>query len=81
MEYVATCLFGLESLLGEEIDNLGYKRLETMDGRVTFEGDESAVARCNIGLRFAERLYIKVGEFEALTFDDLFEGTKALEWD
>lgn len=81
MEYVATCLFGLESLLGEEIDALGYKRLETMDGRVTFEGDESAVARCNIGLRFAERLYIKVGEFEALTFDDLFEGTKALEWE
>mgnify|MGYP007057721880 CR=1 FL=1 len=45
MEYVATCLFGLESLLGAEIDALGYKRTETMDGRVSFEGDESAVAR------------------------------------
>ena len=81
MEYVATCLFGLESLLGAEIDALGYKRTETMDGRVSFIGDESAIARCNIGLRFAERLYIKVGEFEALTFDDLFEGTRALEWE
>lgn len=81
MEYVATCLFGLESLLGAEIDELGYKRTETMDGRVSFEGDENAIARCNIALRFAERLYIKVGEFEALTFDDLFEGTKALEWE
>ena len=81
MEYVATCLFGLESLLGAEIDALGYKRTETMDGRVSFIGDENAVARCNIGLRFAERLYIKVGEFEALAFDDLFEGTKALEWE
>lgn len=81
IEYVATCLFGLESLLGEEIDKLGYKRAETMDGRISFVGDEYACAVCNINLRFAERLYIKLGEFEALTFDDLFEGTKALEWE
>ena len=81
IEYVATCLFGLESLLGEEIDKLGYKRTETMDGRISFTGDENAIAICSINLRFAERLYIKVGEFEAYTFDDLFEGTKALEWE
>lgn len=81
IEYVATCLFGLESLLGEEIEKLGYKRTETMDGRISFTGDEYAVANCSINLRFAERLYIKMGEFEALTFDDLFEGTKALEWE
>ena len=78
IEYVATCLFGLESLLGEEIESLGYKRTETMDGRVSFIGDELAVAKCSIGLRFAERLYLKIGEFQAYTFDDLFEGTKAL---
>lgn len=81
IEYVATCLFGLESLLGEEIEKLGYKRTETMDGRISFIGDENAIAKCNLWLRFAERLYIKVGEFEALTFDDLFEGTKSLEWE
>ena len=81
IEYVATCLFGLESLLGEEIDRLGYKRTETMDGRVSFTGDEYAVANCSVNLRFAERLYIKMGEFNAYTFDDLFEGTKALEWE
>jgi putative N6-adenine-specific DNA methylase len=81
LEYVATCLFGLESLLGEEIESLGYKRTETMDGRISFIGDEKAIAKCNIGLRFAERVYIKVGEFDALTFDDLFEGTKSLEWE
>ncbi len=81
IEYVATCLFGLESLLGEEIEKLGYKRTETMDGRVSFIGDENAIAKCNLWLRFAERLYIKVGEFESLTFDDLFEGTKSLEWE
>ena len=81
MELVATCLFGLEKLLGEEIDKLGYKRLDTMDGRVTFEGDAGAVARANINLRCAERIFIKVGSFEARTFTDLFEGTKALPWE
>ncbi len=81
MEFVATCLFGLESLLGAEIDELGYKRTETMDGRVSFMGDIKAICELNIKLRFAERLYIKVGEFDALSFDDLFEGTKSLEWE
>ena len=81
MELVATCLFGLEKLLGEEIDKLDYKRLDTMDGRVTFEGDACAVARANINLRCAERIFIKVGSFEARTFTDLFEGTKSLPWE
>ena len=81
IQLVATCLFGLERLLGEEIDALGYKRVDTMDGRVTFEGDFMAVARANINLRFAERVFIKLGEFEAESFDALFEGTKALEWE
>ena len=80
IEYVATCLFGLEGLLGEEIDNLGFKRTETMDGRISFVGDENALAMANISLRFAERVYIKVGEFYASTFDELFEGTRALDW-
>ncbi|MBO5092462.1 MAG: class I SAM-dependent RNA methyltransferase [Clostridia bacterium] len=81
VEYVATCLFGLEGLLGEELDSLGFKRTETMDGRISFLGDESDIARANICLRFAERVYIKVGEFYATTFDELFEGTKALNWE
>lgn len=80
MELVATCLFGLEGLLGEEIDNLGYKRIETIDGRVTFEAPVEAIARCNIRLRTAERLLIKLGSFKAYTFDNLFEGTKKLPW-
>ncbi len=79
--YTATCLFGLESLLGAEIDALGYKRLETIDGRVTFEGDVSAAARANIGLRFAERVYITLGTFEAHSFTELFDGTKNLSWE
>ncbi len=81
LTYVATCLFGLEGMLGEEIDALGYKRIETIDGRVTFEGHVSAVAECNINLRFAERVFILMGKFKAFSFNDLFEGTKALEWE
>ncbi len=80
-EYVATCLFGLEALLGEEIEALGYERTETIDGRVTFKGDMAAIARCNINLRFAERLYIKMGSFKASTFAELFDGTNALPWE
>ena len=80
MLLVATCLFGLEGLLGEEIDNLGYKRVETIDGRVTFEAPPEAIAVCNIRLRTAERVLIKIGSFRAVTFDHLFEGTKALPW-
>ncbi len=80
MQLVATCLFGLEGLLGEEIDSLGYKRIETIDGRVTFEAPPEAIAACNIRLRTAERVLIKLGSFKAYTFDQLFEGTKALPW-
>ena len=81
IQLVATCLFGLERLLGEEIDALGYKRIDTMDGRVTFEGDSLAIARANINLRFAERVFIKLGDFRAESFEELFEGTRALEWE
>ena len=81
LQMVATCLFGLEKLLGEEIDALGSKRLETMDGRVTFEGNEYSVAAANIRLRCAERIFIKLGDFSAESFDELFEGVKALPWE
>ena len=80
-KYVATCLFGLEHLLGEEIDALGYKRINTIDGRVVFEGDGNAAARCNVWLRFAERVFLLVGECRAESFEMLFEGTKSLPWE
>ncbi len=81
IQLVATCLFGLERLLGEEIEALGYKRLETMDGRITFEGDMIAIARANVFLRCAERIYIKMGEFLAESFTELFDGTNQLPWE
>ena len=78
---VATCMFGLEKLLGEEIDALGLKRLDTMDGRVTFEGEEADIPRANIALRCAERVFIRVGQFPARTFAELFDGVRALPWE
>lgn len=81
LQLVATCLFGLEKLLGEEIDALGLHRLDTMDGRVTFEGTLADIPRANIGLRCAEHVFIKLASFEATTFDMLFEGTKSLPWE
>ncbi|MBO5102399.1 MAG: class I SAM-dependent RNA methyltransferase [Clostridia bacterium] len=80
LELVATCLFGLERLLGEEIEALGYERISTIDGRITFRGDGEAVALANISLRFAERVFIKLGSFRATSFEELFEGTRALPW-
>ena len=81
MELVATCLFGLEKFVAEDIDALGCRRLETIDGRVLFEGGPEAVARANINLRCAERVLIRLGAFRADSFDALFEGTKALPWE
>ena len=81
IQLVATCLFGLEKLLGEEIDALGLKRLETIDGRVTFEGEFADIPRANIFLRTAERIYIKMGSFPAKSFEELFEGTRSIPWE
>ena len=81
LELIATCLFGLEKLLGEEIDALGLRRVETMDGRVSFEGELADVVRANLHLRCAEHVFICLGRFPAHSFDDLFEGVKALPWE
>ena len=81
LRMVATCLFGLEKLLGEEIDKIGGKRVETIDGRITFDGDEKTLVAANIRLRCAERVFIWLGSFPVYSFDELFEGTKALPWE
>ena len=78
MIYTATCLFGLESLLGAEIDALGARRLETIDGRVTFEGDASLGARANVNFRFAERVYLNLATFNAYTFSDVFDNVSEI---
>ena len=81
LELIAPCHFGLEAVLKREITDIGLEIVEVSDGRVTFKGDVSAIAKANIFVRTAERILIKVGSFHAETFDELFEGTKALSWD
>ncbi|MCR5206057.1 MAG: class I SAM-dependent RNA methyltransferase [Lachnospiraceae bacterium] len=80
-EFIAPCHFGLEAVLKREILALGLEIVKVEDGKVTFKGDESAFARANIFLRTTERVLLKVGSFKASTFDELFEGTKALPWE
>ena len=78
---IAPCHFGLEAPLKREITDLGYEVTRTEDGRVTFLCDEEGIALSNIFLRTPERILICVGEFRAQTFDELFEGIKALPWE
>ena len=79
-ELIAPCHFGLESVLKNEINQLGYEITSVEDGRVIFSCDEAGIARSNVFLRTCERLLLKVGSFHAQTFDELFEGIKALDW-
>ena len=81
IELTAPCHFGLEAVLKKEITELGYEISQVEDGRVSFYGDASAVCRANMFLRTAQRVLWKVAEFEAVSFDELFEKTKALPWE
>ena len=80
-ELIAPCHFGLESVLKREIYDLGYDISSVEDGKVTFVGDSEAICRANINLRTTERILIKVGQFKAETFTELFDKTKDLEWE
>lgn len=77
----ATCHFGLEAVLKREIFDLGYDITHVEDGRVEFAGDEEAVTRANFSLRTAERVLIKAAQFQAESFDELFEGVKGVSWE
>lgn len=80
-ELIAPCHFGMEAVLKKEIIELGYDVSEVADGRVTFLGDEEALCRANVFLRTAERVLIKIGRFTAETYEELFQGTRALPWE
>lgn len=81
IELIAPCHFGLEAVLKREVQDLGYEISKVEDGRVSFFGDVAAICRANIFLRTAERVLLKVGEFKAVTFDELFEKTKRISWE
>ena len=80
-ELVVPCHFGMEAITKREIYDLGYEITRVEDGRITFEGDAEAICRANVFLRSAERVLLLVGRFKATTFDELFEGIKALPWE
>jgi len=80
LELIATAAFGVEAVTAKELSNLGYREQKIENGRVIFKGDEAAVCRTNIWLRTAERVLVKMGQFEARTFEELFQQTKALPW-
>ena len=75
------CLFGFESIIADEVRRLGYEDVVLTNGRVTFSGDDLAIARLNINLRCAERVLVLVGEFPATSFEELFQGVKNLPWE
>lgn len=80
IELIATSTFGLEALVKREVIDLGYENIRVEDGKVTFTGDISAIPKANLWLRCADRVLLKMGEFKATSFEELFEKTKALPW-
>ena len=80
-ELIAPCHFGMEAVLKREIYDLGYEIEKVEDGKVTFIGDEEAICRANVFLRTTERILLKVDQFKATTFDELFECTKKIPWE
>lgn len=81
IKMVAPCLFGTESIVADEFRRMGFEDVNAENGRVLISGGCNMLARANICSRFAERILISMGEFEALSFTDLFEGVKALPWE
>ena len=81
LELIATATFGLEAVVKREIENLGYKILQSEDAKITFLGDERAIVKANLWLRSADRVQIKMAEFKALEFEDLFQQVKGIPWE
>lgn len=81
MTFCAPCLLGIEGLAAEELRNIGCENVRAENGRVLFEGSEAILARANINCRYSERILILLGEFEARSFEELFQGVKALPWE
>ena len=77
---IATTTFGLEGITSKELKALGYEDLKVENGKVEFEGDEMDIAIANIHLRTADRIFIKMAQFEARSFEELFQGTKNIKW-
>jgi len=77
---IATCAFGLEAIIKRELTALGFEELKASEGKVEFQATAEQVPTANLWLRCADRVFLKLGEFPALTFEELFEQTRALPW-
>lgn len=80
MLMTAPCLLGVEGLVADELKNIGAENVNAQNGRVFFEGDETILARANIWSRFSERILIVLDRFNAVTFEELFQGVRVLPW-
>ncbi len=78
---IATSSFGIEAVVAQELRNLGYNNLIIENGKVIFSGDERDIVRCNLWLRTADRVLIKMAEFKAADFEDLFQGSQNVRWE
>ena len=80
-EIVATSTFGVEAVLKKEIKNLGFEISDSRNGRITFKGDERTLVKANLWLRTADRVYLKLSEFKAVSFEELFNKAENIEWE
>lgn len=80
MKCTATCMFGLESVLASELKKMNYENISSENGRVNFESDLYGIAKANINLRTAERVYIELGYFKAKSFNELFDNTVNIQF-
>ncbi|NLW52199.1 MAG: class I SAM-dependent RNA methyltransferase [Tissierellia bacterium] len=80
-DLIATTVFGLEAIVKRECEQLGFSDINVSNGRVEFKGTQQDIAKANLWLRSSERVLIKLGEFEAKSFDELYEKTKSIDWE
>ena len=78
---VIPCLMGVEGLVGNELRDMGAQNVEPQNGRVFFDGSEEMIARANLWSRYGERVLIQLAEFRAVSFEELFQGVKAIPWE
>lgn len=78
---IATAAFGIEGIVGNEVKELGFENISVENGRVLFDADEAGIARANLWLRTADRVFLMLSEFKATSFEELFQGTKKIPWE
>ncbi|MGL5125378.1 MAG: THUMP domain-containing class I SAM-dependent RNA methyltransferase [Fusobacteriaceae bacterium] len=81
MTIIASASMGIEGIVKDECKTLGFENVNTFNGRVEFDGEYLDIARANIHLRCADRVYLKMGEFKAMSYEELFQATYALPWE